>query len=268
MTSPSLVIAITIALSVSIVSLGPAYSQVITPRKSDPTPAGEQSSKIISPADWRSVRRLAEAERRRADLQNRDRRRTDDVDSTGANGNKEQSGGRGRRLLEGVLDIAIDQAPGLASVDRANLPQFQNINTRELESTDVPVLVLGGANLNSARLFTTPISYSSINILERGVIVETVGTLARAVPQGSTFTRSRFAEREKLGRRLKNLDTDYVISRREDGINLSFSKFNVAYMISVTCEDTPSDPRCRDEAYVVSLASELTLLNEWQGGAR
>jgi|GEM_PF-6637220 len=219
--------------------------RAIVPRRSDRTPPGIRARKSAGPIDWAEVRRLVNETRQR------DQRQLN-------NG----------QVLSAPSEIQRRSQfqPGVRPVQPEQLENFKAVNDREVARTRVPVLVpITSRTADATRIFARPNAYTAVIDLGDGARIEFIGTPMRVITPNAEITRRRFAERRRVRKRLEALDANYVISEHEQGIDLSFSKFNVAYMISIYCDKPNTDNRCTQENYITSLASSVALLNPREG---
>ncbi len=146
--------------------------------------------------------------------------------------------------------------------------QWKNVSASEVRQTTVPVLVpTYGEGVSAMRVAARENSYTAFCDLAGGAYVEILGTRMRVVGAPGA-ERSTASLRSAATRRTASLDAPYTVSRHEQGVDLSFSKFNVAYQISVFCPDPVNDPRCATEAYAIELAESLALLNQEEGAGQ
>lgn len=233
--------------SLSLQQASPPQDRAITPKRSDKTPPGIAARKTSGSVDWAEVRRLVEVTRQR----------------------DQQRPSTARELLSAPSRIETQRVlqPGVRPVQREQLQSFKSLNEKQVARTTVPVLVpITNRTADSTRIYGRKNAYTAIIDANDGVRIELIGTPMRVTTQSTAATRQRFSERRKQRKRLDALDANYVISQHEQGIDLSFSKFNVAYMISVYCDKPDTDQRCTGEDYIISLASSVALLNPQVGG--
>lgn len=151
-------------------------------------------------------------------------------------------------------------------VRAAAAESFKQVAAEEVRQTRVPMLIpMTNETMGEARVFARENSYAVVVPLPGGASYEFLGTRMRVVGGNEETRKMRMSERSAAMRQLAATGAPYVISRHEQGIDLSFSKFNVAYLISVSCPDPVADARCAGDEFVLSLANDLGLLNEPQG---
>ena len=223
----------------------PPPPRPIVPRRSDRTPPGVLARKLPGPIDWAEVRRLVNETRQR----------------------DQQRFNQGQVLsAPPEIQRRPQFQPGLRSVQPEQLENFKALDDREVRRTRVPVLVpVTDRTADATRIFARPNAYTAVIDLGDGARIEFIGTPMRVVTPDAEIAKFRVSERRRLRKRLEALDANYVVSEHEQGIDLSFSKFNVAYMISVYCDKPDTDDRCAQENYITSLASSVALLNPQEG---
>lgn len=57
------------------------------------------------------------------------------------------------------------------------------------------------------------------------------------------------------------------ISRTDTGLDLSFSRFGAAYLISIECPNPDRDPQCASDDYATALKNSLAVVTPRDGGA-
>lgn len=217
-------------------------ARIITPRRSDsplraPTLARKDDGRI----DWAEVRRVIDATQR-----------ADQAEFSAV----------------AVPTRGFGRVAGVRRFPAGQLPSDRGAPPLQVERTRLPLLIPLGAAFNGRlRIYPRDDAYAAIVTLADGASVEFVGTRLRVVGGPEAGLKARIAARQRAAaRRLPGLDAPYVISRHEQGVDLSFSKFNAAYLISVSCPAPETDPRCAGDEYVVSLAADLGLLNDPDAG--
>ncbi len=75
---------------------------------------------------------------------------------------------------------------------------------------------------------------------------------------GTRLARTDRPRMESMRQRMRNRnDQDYVITQSDYGIELSFSRFNVAYTISILCDEPEGNTSCTEEGYILSIWDSL-----------
>ena len=218
--------------------------RIITPRKSDAVRArAALPQKQAGAIDWEAVRARVEATRVRD-----------------AEHEKRIAAGAPSRTAN------IQRPGGLERIDPARL-QSRLVTAARARATAVPLLVPSAPEfVGTLKIFPRPDSYAATARLADGTEIDVLGTRMRVVGGAAENIKLRAATRERQTRRLADLDAPYVVSRHEEGIDLSFSLFNAAYLVTVRCADPEADARCTDEAYVAGLARRMGLLNDETAG--
>lgn len=214
----------------------------ITPTRSGPARSAD-ADKAPAPLDWQAVRETLREGRARDDAYNREMQQP------------------------GALTRAPRPRPdGLRSMPAG---QLRLVDPREVQQTRVPLLApLTTDTAATLRVIARENAYTATAELPGGALVQLLGTRLRLVGGGENRMRMRQAQRARFQARLDGIDAPYVVSRHEEGIDLSFSKFGAAYLITVNCPDPDEDARCADEGFIRSLAQNLSILNESEGDGR
>lgn len=151
----------------------------------------------------------------------------------------------------------------------ASAKQFQRMSSQEIGETRVPVLAPVTADtMGSMRVAARENAFTVFGDLPDGAYFEIIGTRMRVVGGTAATMEMRAKSRSAALPRLASLDAPYEISRHEQGVDLSFSRFNVAYQISVLCQDPDGDARCAGDDFVMSLADNLAILNQEEGAGQ
>lgn len=224
-------------------------SRIITPRKSEKALSARAalSQKVPGAIDWAAVRARIEATRLRD-----------------AEHQKRLAASAAERKAAGA---ALPPAPGgLERLDPARL-QSRFVTAAQARATQVPLLVPTAPEfVGTLKVFPRPDSYAATARLPDGVEIDVLGTRMRVIGGAPADVKMRAATRERQTRRLADLDAPYVVSRHEEGIDLSFSLFNAAYLITVRCPNPDADARCVNEDYAAGLARRMGLLNDQPAG--
>lgn len=150
---------------------------------------------------------------------------------------------------------------------RAAAPrQFQQVSAAEVAETRVPVLAPMMPELaGSMRVAARENAFTAFADMGDGDYVEVIGTRMRVV--GGTQATMAMRKKARSGDmpELAAMNAPYEISHHEQGVDLSFSRFNVAYQVSVYCKDPANDPHCSGDEFIVQLADSLVILNREEG---
>lgn len=219
--------------------------RIVVPRLSDGDAPGTRGEKSDGPIDWEAVKaQIAKTRERDAEFD----RSLRAMSLTRVVTTEE----RERLRPKGLRVLAPAQLPRV-SAERVAIPQL-------------PVLVpVTAETAGSLRVAARPDAFTAFGELPNGATFELIGTRKRVIGGGPETMKARLAARRRALKTLEAIDAPFMISHHEEGVDLSFSKFNAAYQIAVYCENT-EDSRCAADDYVVSLAENLVILNEDAGG--
>lgn len=222
--------------------------RIVTPRKSDRDLREKDAAapKEAAPVDWARVRALL-AETRGRDAKFASERAAGAAPQAAA---PPRGPGGIRRVDLASMKSAAQAAPSQASV------------AERARKTRLPILVPAGADvLQTLKVFPLENAYAAHARLADGTEIDMMGTRLRVVGGDPGAVKTRVASRQRSLKRLPDIAAPYVISRHEEGIDLSFSIFNVAYLVTVRCKDPDADPRCTGDNFVGSLVRDLGVLN-------
>ena len=148
------------------------------------------------------------------------------------------------------------------------MQSMKRVSAKEVAETRVPVLAPAVPELMGAmKVAARENSFTAFADTPHGDYVEIIGTRMRVVGGADETMSMRRRARSAAMPELSALNAPYEISHHEQGVDLSFSRFNVAYQITVYCKDPAKDAHCTGDEYVVSLADSLAILNP-KGGAK
>lgn len=231
---------------------------VITPRKSQAVEdskargakaAPDAPAKVEGEVDWQEVQRA--------------------LDETQA---ADARVGREMRALELSRALTAEEREKMRprGLRAMSAGQYKNVSPTEVRETRVPVLApMTYETAGPMRVAARRNSFTAFCDLPNGAYMEVIGTRMRVVGGGPATIAMRTKARSAGAMpRLAALNAPYEISHHEQGVDLSFSRFNVAYQISVLCDDPANDVRCTGDDYVKSLADNLMLLNQEEGAGR
>lgn len=224
----------------------PLEDGVIVPRRSEAGPPGPLGSKEPGGPDWESVRAAIK------DMKDRDAAYDRQLRAMQLSG--EVSAADRERLRPKGLRTAAPE-------------QFQLVAVEEVKRTRVPLLApLTADTASNMRIVASENAYTALGDLANGASFELIGTRMRVVGGGPDIAKMRMAMRNRATAQIESIGAPYVLSRHEQGVDLSFSKFNCAYMISIYCPDPNGDARCAEDGFIRSLADSLAILNQAEGG--
>ena len=223
----------------------PPRPAAITPRLSVRQPPGIQTAKTAGPVDWAAVKVAVDETRERDAAFDRELRA---MTLSRVISPEEQQ----RRRPKGVRAMAPEQT--------------ERVSAQEVRRTRLPLLAPVTADtINNLRVTARENAFTAFGDLPNGASFELLGTRMRVVGGTDELMKSRAAQRSSAVSRLDGIDAPFLISRHEEGVDLSFSKFNAAYLLTVYCPDPDADARCADDGYVRSLAENLAIFNEDEG---
>jgi len=223
----------------------PPAETIVVPRLSDR--AGARPEKNSRPIDWEAVRALIQQTRER------------DADYE-----------RSLRAMALTRATTTEERERLRPKGLRSLPptQLQRVQPDRVAIPRLPVLApVTTETVGSLRLAARENAFTAFGELPNGATFELIGTRMRVVGGSPEAAKARLAERRRTLKRLEAIDAPFLISHHEEGVDLSFSKFNAAYQITIYCNDK-TDARCAADDYVVSLAESLVILNEDAGGSQ
>lgn len=226
----------------------PPADTIIVPRLTDTTPPGHPGSKSPGDINWPDVR-----------------------NSVGEMRKRDEAYERQMRAMSLSRDVSQEEQEklrpkGLRSMTPGQL-QSESVSAEEVAKTRVPLLVpVTAETVGTMRVIARENAYTAVGDLAGGASFEIAGTRMRVVVGDAGVAKMRMAQRKQFAAaRIEGLDAPFVISHHEQGVDLSFSKFNCAYMITVYCPKPDSDSRCSQDDFVTSLASSIAILNESEG---
>lgn len=222
----------------------------VTPRKSEKKSVAAAAApsgpvKSAGPVDWEDVR--------------------EELDETKASDAAAQRQVRSMELTRPLTDKekAELREPGLRE---ASMQSMKRVSAKEVAATRVPVLAPAVPELmNTMKVAGRENSFSAFADTPDGDYVEIIGTRMRVVGGTDETMALRKRARAAAMPELAALNAPYEISHHEQGVDLSFSRFNVAYQIAVYCKAPATDEHCVGDDYVVSLADSLAILNPEEG---
>lgn len=219
---------------------------VIVPRMTRPDPTGVETAKTDGEIDWEALKR-----------------------------EMEETQAEDAAVERQVRAMALSRVVTTAERDQMRPRGFRPAPAREMqmdrpervERARLPVIIpLKEEIVNNARVAVQENTFTVFAELPGGAFFELIGTRLRVVGGTDEVMKSRAAERRREMRRLDSINAPYTLSRHERGVDLSFSKFNVAYQITIECNDPEADERCTKDDYIVSLTDFMGVLNP-DGGA-
>lgn len=218
-------------------------TRIITPPRAAMRLARPQVEKTLAPIDWQAVRGVI-----------RETRERDRVFTQ-----------------QGQSSVAATRAPAdrPAGLRALSPGQLGRVDAREVAQTRVPLLAPVTADTApSLRVSARENAFAALADLPGGASIELLGTRLRVVGGGDTIVKMRQAQRRRFQARLAGLDAPYVLSRHEEGVDLSFSKFGASYLVTIYCPKPDEDERCVKNDFVLSVVQNLAILNEAEGNGQ
>ncbi|MEQ8178157.1 MAG: hypothetical protein RIC52_12085 [Amphiplicatus sp.] len=214
-------------------------ARVITPSRAPARLARPQTEKNLAPIDWAAVRETIRETRERDQLFER----------------QQQSS-----------TVARAPSPRPEGLRALTPRQLGRVDAREVAQTRVPLLAPVTADtVPTLRVAARENAFTALADLPGGASIELLGTRLRVVGGGADVVKMRQAQRRRFQARLAGLDAPYVISRHEEGVDLSFSKFGASYLVTIYCPKPDTDERCTKDDFVLSIVQNLAILNESEG---
>ena len=159
---------------------------------------------------------------------------------------------------------AIARPPGLRAVAA---DRFKSVRAVEVNRARVPLLVPeGGLIGETLKVYAQGESYSATAEVADGVSMRISGAGRKLVLPDARAARAKVAAMRSDRKTLESVGAPYFITRSDSATDLSFAKFGAGYVLSLMCDDPDSDVRCREDDFIVALASNLMLLNPEAGG--
>jgi len=133
-------------------------------------------------------------------------------------------------------------------VERAELTP--RLSQMDMSRCRVPILLPKAPEMMTAVEVYPQSNFYSAFVRRGPRSVEIMGT--RVVRTGEAMRR--------MSRPMMTLrrDDGYIIYRNDYGIELTFTRYGVAYALSVQCEEPGQDPHCTDESYIRGIAETLS----------
>lgn len=153
-----------------------------------------------------------------------------------------------------------------AGMRAAAADQYEYVEVREVNVTRLPLLVPEGERIRQTlKIYSQGDTYSAVAEVEDGVSMRMSGARKKIVVGDEKSAQARIKAMRADQEMLASVDAPYLIARSDSSTDLSFSKFGAGYVLSIMCDD-PADPRCAEDAFIINLASNFSLLNPEAGG--
>lgn len=137
-----------------------------------------------------------------------------------------------------------------------SLPDGAIVREKEVVPTLPVLLPVEPALMRSVRVFFEPNSYSASGDIGRAnVTIYGTHVFRKRAPDDPIARAAAAAPRETLPNGVQ-----VRVTTAEAGINLTFTRWGAAYLISIECEDINRDARCSDPDYIKSLAENMATI--------
>jgi len=152
---------------------------------------------------------------------------------------------------QGLLDEFRAEKLGRAG----QLPDGAIVKEKDVTPT-LPVLLPADATLiRSVRLMIEPNSYSATGDIGRAnVTIYGTHVFRKRAPDDPIARAAAAAPRERLAN-----GVEVRVSAAEAGINLTFTRWGAAYLISIECAVGDQDVRCSKAGFIKSLAEKMAI---------
>lgn len=125
----------------------------------------------------------------------------------------------------------------------------------EFSEVAIPALVPARADLLAGATLTHGDTWYAVSMDGPGHTVYVSGSnLEVVVPQLADVLK-----------RHPGLGGDFLLTRNEALVTLSFGAFGASYVVEIECADPLADPRCVEDDYAIELANSLVLANPGGG---
>ncbi len=162
--------------------------------------------------------------------------------------------------------VAFEPTTGVRAAAAENLKQAR---AAEIAAVSIPVLIPNHERVrDTVQIFGQADAYTAIAEIADGVDMRMSGSRKRLVLERAPARREALQKMRAARPPLPGVDAPYVITRSDSSTDLSFSRFNVGYVLSLICDDPENDARCAEDDFITALASSLALLNDDSGGGQ
>ena len=175
-----------------------------------------------------------------------------------------------RRRLAQFSDVTATRAvtfQRVQGVRAASAENMQQVHADEVAIVTIPVLIPELQRIrDTVQIIGQRHAYTAIAEVDDGVSMRMSGTRKRLRLERAPAPRREALIKQRSARPpLPGVDANYVITRSVSSTDLSFSRFNVGYVLSLMCDEPDTDVRCTEDAFITELASSLALLNPEAG---
>ncbi len=171
-----------------------------------------------------------------------------------------------RRRLANLSNVAATRAPVFqpaVGVRAAAAETLKQARAAEIAAVSIPVLIPDQQRVrDTVQIFGQADAYTAIAEVADGVDMRISGSRKRLVLDRPPARQEALRKMRSARPPLPGVNAPYVITRSESSTDLSFSRFNVGYVLSVICDDPDNDARCAEDEFIAALASSLALLND------
>ena len=153
--------------------------------------------------------------------------------------------------------------PGLRALTADRL---QNVERAEVDRVQIPVLAPAHPDVrNKLKVYGLENAYTAAAAIDVNANLSISGACHRVI--GGDRDVVEFRKRITKGPpRLAGIRANYFITRNDFGVDLSFSKFNCGYVMTIECDNPADDERCSGDAYISGLADSMLLINAERAG--
>ncbi|GJL94368.1 MAG: hypothetical protein DHS20C05_07730 [Hyphococcus sp.] len=153
--------------------------------------------------------------------------------------------------------------PGLRALAADRL---QNVESAEVDRVLMPVLTPAHPDVrNKIKVYGLENAYTAAAAIDVNASLSISGACHRVI--GGDRDIVEFRKRIAKGPpRLAGIRANYFITRNDFGVDLSFSKFNCGYVMTIECDNPADDERCSGDAYISRLADSMLLINAERAG--
>ncbi len=171
-----------------------------------------------------------------------------------------------RRRLSALSNVTATRAvvfEPAVGVRAAPAEALKQTRAAEVAAVSIPVLIPDQARVrDTVQVFGQADAYTAIAEVADGVDMRMSGSRKRLVLERPPARQEALRKMRAARPPLPGVNAPYVITRSESSTDLSFSRFNAGYVLSLICDAPETDSRCAEDDFITTLASSLALLNE------
>lgn len=159
-------------------------------------------------------------------------------------------GSREQKTMDVDWDALRRELPRPAPGPEPAAPMIAGVPQVKLSESRLPILLPRDESMQERMRLFAEENYYVASLRDEEHSVQITGTRLAQGPLQSEGASGRMRQMSD--------EEGYVYQRTEYGCELSFTRYNVSYNISVECREPKSDPRCTGKDYVMQLAEALT----------